>query len=192
MTTRQRIAVLPLLFTAGLLALGACGSTDDGGGVATLDNGGASAAPKASGDAEKEVTAYLECLRGQGVDVPDPTVNEKGELSFGRPANGQSVDRDKLQAAQKKCGEPPAGLMSAAQNTINSPEFQDAALKFAKCMRGEGVDVPDPDFSKVGTGQGGAMFGQLDRDDPKVAAAIEACKHVWTEAGVGPGTGGGN
>lgn len=185
MTTRQRIAVLPLMFAAGLLALGACGSGDDGGGVATLDTGG-SAAPSASGSVEKEVTDYVECLRKQGIELPDPTVNADGEVTLGRPQNLPDIDRDKFEAAQKACGEPPAGVTTAAEDMLANPEFQDAALKFAQCMREQGVDVPDPDFSKVGSGAGG-LFGGMDRDDPKVAAAIEKCQQVFADAGIGRG-----
>ncbi|WP_203780489.1 hypothetical protein [Paractinoplanes rishiriensis] len=178
MTKRQRIATL--LLTAGLF-LGACGSdSDDSGGIATLGDQSSPAASKPAaskpaGDVEKEVMAYVECLRKQGVDMPDPTFDENGQLVFARPAGGQQIDRDKLRAAQEKCGEPPEGITSAAQSMINSPEFQDAALKFAKCMREQGVDLPDPDFSNLGSG----MFGRLDRDDPKVAAAMEECQDVW-------------
>jgi hypothetical protein len=191
--TRRRFA-LPLLLSAGLLVLGACSSTaassDDDGGVATLGNAG-SAAPSASADVLKEVTTWVECLRGEGVDLPDPTVDENGQVTFGRlQAAGKNpkIDRDKMDAARKVCGDPPPGVMSAAQNTIDDPAFQDAALKFARCMREQGVDVPDPDFSAAGGAQGG-MFGKINRDDPKVAAAIKACQHVWTSAGVGPGAG---
>jgi hypothetical protein len=190
MTTRLGIALL----AAGLLALGGCGNTDDDGGVASLGGGAASAAPSAgtAADVEKEVNAYVECLRKQGLDVPDPTVDENGQVSFGRLlAGSRNVDRDKFEAAQKVCGKPPAGITSGIQDTLNSPEFQDAAVKFAKCMREQGVDLPDPDFSQLGGGSGnGGLFGGIDRDDPKVAAAIEACKDVWAGAGLAPRTGG--
>jgi hypothetical protein len=174
MTKRQHIATL--LLAAGLV-LGACGSGggDGGGGVATLGDRSAPPSAEPAGDAEKEVMAYVECLRKQGVDMPDPTVDENGQLRLGRPANGGQIDREKLQAAQQTCGEPPEGITSAAENLLSDPEFQDAALKFAKCMREQGVDMPDPDFGKLGSG----MFGRLDRDDPEVAAAMEACQGVW-------------
>jgi hypothetical protein len=189
MTKWHRFALIPLLLT-----LAACGSGgNDGSGVASLDNDGASVAPSASAsaDVEKEVTAYVECLRKNGANVPDPVVDAKGRLSFGRMPAGQTVDRDKIDAAQKVCGKPPASLMQAAQDMMQDPAFQDAAVKFTECMRGEGINVPDPDFATLGQGQSGGLFGQIDRDDPKVAAAVKACQHVWTDAGLQP-RGGGN
>ena len=127
-----------------------------------------------------ELNDYVACLRENGANVPDATVDDKGRVSFGAPQGGQVVDRDKLQAAQKTCGPLPEGLTSALNP--NDPKLQDVALKFAQCMRGEGVNIPDPDFSKVG--QGGSPFGDIDTDDPKVAAAIKVCQKVWTDAGI--------
>jgi hypothetical protein len=54
--------------------------------------------------------------------------------------------------------------------------FRDAALKFAKCMRQNGVDVPDPQ-----PGQPGIIFGQRgpNPDDADFRAAEEECrKHL--------------
>jgi len=167
MTRTRRF--IPLVLTAAAFALGACG--------------GASAAADSNGDLEKQVQAYVECLRENGADVPDPTVDEKGNITFGQPAAGQTFDRAKIQEAQKKCGEPPEGITSG-MTRLNDPATQDAAVKFAQCMRAEGVNVPDPDLSKIGSGEGGA-FGDIDRDDPKVSAAIDTCQHVWTDAGIG-------
>jgi hypothetical protein len=81
--------------------------------------------------------------------------------------------------------------------------MQEDALRFAQCMRDEGVeDFPDPDFSDMGpggepqTGSGGdggpsdgdgdgrgerlvlGPFGEIDLDDPETAAAFEACQDL--------------
>jgi hypothetical protein len=180
MTRRQRFLALPVLALA--LAAGACGGGDDKGGVATLDNGASSsAAPKK--DLEKELNDYVTCLRDNGATVPDPTVDDNGQVSFGGAQAGRQIDRDKLQAAQKTCGPLPEGLTTAFDP--DDPKLQDTLLKFAECMRAEGVDVPDPDFSKIG--KGANPFGdKVDPDDPEVAAAIEVCQKVWTDAGITP------
>jgi hypothetical protein len=184
MTIRYRFRMIPVVLAAAALALAACGDDEGGSKIATLDHGTATAAPSAaaSGDLEKELTEYVECLRKQGADVPDPTVDANGQITFGRPANGQSIDREKVAEAQKVCGPLPEGVVAGITN-MDQSELQDIALKFAQCMRGEGVEMADPDVSKMGSGDGG-MFGDIDRDDPKVAAAIEVCQRVWTEAGI--------
>ncbi|MET0493277.1 MAG: hypothetical protein ABW000_09135 [Actinoplanes sp.] len=179
--------LIPALLAAAVLALSACGGDGGGSKVATLDDGTATTAPSAaaSGDLEKKLNDYLECLRKQGADVPDATVDENGQVSFGQPPAG--FDRDAFTKAQKVCGDLPDGLTTAFDN-MDQSQVQDTALKFAQCMRAEGVDVPDPDMSKLGKGN---PFGELDRDDPKTAAAIEVCQKVWADSGLAP-RGGGN
>jgi hypothetical protein len=49
-------------------------------------------------------------------------------------------------------------------------------LEFAKCMRGEGFDVPDPQPGQGPDGQGGGILGGLDPEDPRVAKAIDKCQ----------------
>jgi len=190
MTIRHRFRMIPVALAAALLSLTACGDDKGGGQVATLAGGAATSAPSAaaSGDLEKKLADYVECLRKQGVDVPDFTVDANGQVSFGTPANGQSFDRDKFTEAQKVCGDLPEGLTTPLDN-IDQSELQDAGLKFAQCMRGEGIEMADPDFSNPGSG-GGGLFADLDRDDPKVAAALEVCQKVFADAGLTPRAGG--
>ena len=181
MTTRPRVQLLLPLALAAVLSLTACGGSSGGdaqvASIATTGSSGTTATKAASGDLEKKLNDYMECLRKQGVDVPDATVDADGNVSFGRPSGGnpQDIDRGALEDAQKACGDLPEGLTNSMQESVNSPEFQDAALKFAKCMRAEGVDMKDPDFSQIGSG-GGNPFGEIDRDDPKVSAALEVCQ----------------
>ena len=191
MTIRHRFRMIPVALAAALLSLTACGDDKGGGQVATLAEGSATATPSAaaSGDLEKKLADYVECLRKQGADVPDFAVDANGQVTFGSPGSGQTIDRDKLASAQKVCGDLPEGLTTPLDN-IDQSELQDAGLKFAQCMRGEGIEMADPDFSNLGSGTGGNPFGDLDRDDPKVAAAIEVCQKVFADAGLTPRAGG--
>ncbi|MGL5863933.1 MAG: hypothetical protein ACRCY9_22045 [Phycicoccus sp.] len=201
--TRSVSAVRPFRALAvGVLLAGvltACGSEESSsGGVAAIDEGGgsasssSSASPSASGDAEQQLLDYVECLRGEGLDVPDPTVDAEGNLTL-RPQGGAGggqpqIDRDQFQKAQETCGQPPEGALGIDEQ--DRSELEDAALEFAKCMRGEGIDVPDPDFSQGGPGGGGGgqgPFGDLNTDDPKVAAAVEKCQSAF--GGALPGGG---
>jgi hypothetical protein len=181
--------VLPVLATVlAATLLSACGSDEKDPGVASLQSATSSPSASASGkakDSEAELLKYVECLRGQGLDVPDPTVDAEGNLAIGGGGNGgpPNIDPDKLAAAQKVCGDVPAGALGGGTD-LNSPEFQDAAVKFAACMREEGIDVPDPDFSK-GSVQGmTGLFKNVDRNDPKVEAATRKCRSVFADAGI--------
>ncbi|MGL5819579.1 MAG: hypothetical protein ACRCYR_18605 [Phycicoccus sp.] len=193
--TRQLRALAAGVLLVGVLA--ACGSEESSsGGVAAIDesssssSGSSSASPTASGDAEQQLLDYVECLRGEGLDVPDPTVDAEGNLTLrpqGGAAGGQRLDRDQFQKAQETCGQPPEGALGIDEQ--DRSELEDAALEFAKCMRGEGIDVPDPDFSQGGPGAGGGQgpFGDLNTDDPKTAAAVEKCQSALGDAIPGGG-----
>jgi hypothetical protein len=51
---------------------------------------------------------------------------------------------------------------------------EDVFLMFAQCLRDEGLDVSDPDFSS-GRGPGG-ILRDIDRQDAEVQAAMEVCR----------------
>ncbi len=234
MTLRMRtitvaLATAALLFTGCARSAGGTGSE----GVASLsdgDDGSSDGDGTAGADdeaTEEELLDWAQCMRDQGVDIPDPEVDGDGNLILGGPRRGTDVgaddgssgdddedgdtgtddppefDREEMEAATEECGEPPfrgGGGFSEEERQ----EMQDAALAFAECMRDEGIDFPDPDFSQEGPGgpgtgpdtdssdddasededgdDGGAEirgpFGEIDMDDPDVAAAFEACQDV--------------
>ncbi|MGF1663688.1 MAG: hypothetical protein ACFCVG_14710 [Kineosporiaceae bacterium] len=200
--TRLLRLLRPLAVLVAVAALAACGDDSDDSGVASLETGadaaGASASP--TGDAEEELLAYAQCLRDQGLDVPDPEVDADGNLVLGGGGggagggDGQPPDPEEFEAAQEVCGEPPAGV-GGALDELQSPEFQDALLAFTQCLRDRGYDVEDiqpgdgPGGGGGGAGGGGPL-GDLDVDDPEVAADLDECQ---SEAFAGvdlPGAGG--
>ncbi len=218
-TILRRLSVAALL--VGLLALGACGGDDAASGVASLDDNSSTQdttkGTASSEDVEADLQKWVECMRENGVDIPDPTTDENGNLTL-RPPEGagpgggggtatddaqtgdgqnQVGDRDAMDAAREACGDPPEGAMGGFErNGADSQEFQDAALEFAQCMRDNGVDMADPVFEAPSTDgarpEGGPrLFGDggVDPDDPAVANAMEACNDIMPRpAGGGPGS----
>lgn len=90
-----------------------------------------------------------------------------------------------LIAALASCGSEASGddgIASADSGTSSSPtpsasassaapsDPQEQALKFAQCMRANGVDMKDPDPN-----QNGGLI-KLDRSNPKFTAAFEKCR----------------
>jgi hypothetical protein len=128
----------PLVALAVLALIGAgCsnGSAENGntgsGSAGSTGTGG----DKNAADQDKAVK-FAECIRGHGVpDFPDP--NAKGEFVY-----GVSVSPAVWQKAVDACRDlQPPGTLSAKR----SPEQQSASLRFAQCMRENGVeDFPDP------------------------------------------------
>jgi hypothetical protein len=126
------LAALALAALISLISAG-CGSN------ASSETGTASSSG-AGGD--KNVTdrdkavKFAECMRNNGVsDFPDP--NAKGEFVY-----GVSVTPAVWRKAVDACRDlQPPGTLSGKR----SPEQQSAALRFAQCIRENGVkDFPDP------------------------------------------------
>jgi hypothetical protein len=86
---------------------------------------------------------FAQCMRGNGVSAfPDPDAS--GALTIDAVANGSSVDPNSatFQQALSACRDlEPAGFTGKKR----SAQQQEAAVKFAQCIRDNGVkDFPDP------------------------------------------------
>lgn len=78
-----------------------------------------------------------------------------------------------------------ASLGNAAKNSPSaspsaSLDPKDAALKFAQCMRQNGIDTPDPKAD-------GAMTIKADKntDKAKLEKAMKSCQHFMQDSGIG-------
>jgi hypothetical protein len=91
----------------------------------------------------EKAVKFAECMRANGVSAfPDPDAS--GELTIDGIANGSSVDTSSapFEQALSACEDlEPPGFTGHKR----SPEQQKVALKFAQCIRDNGVpDFPDP------------------------------------------------
>jgi hypothetical protein len=173
------------LAVALLLALSACGESDDSDGVASLTDttgqsqaeGGQGSGGNSSGAAsaeewERAQLAYARCMREHGVDFPDPV---NGRFRF----RADRADQQKVAAAQQACRH----ILQDAAPPVDEEqqaEEREAALAFARCMREHGVDVPDPQFQ-----QGGGelqLMPQGSEDDPNYEEAKDACQPILNAA----------
>jgi hypothetical protein len=186
----------PLLLAAvaAALAVGACGSSDDNGGDAK-GSSPASQQDKAFEGALK----FSKCMRDHGVDFPDPQRVGAGGIKLG--AKNIDPNDPKTKAAQQACQK---YMQVGGGETIDPArraKLQEAALKYARCMRSHGVDMPDPKFSGNGgltfqAGPGGGKKSSGPRgglganpDSPKFKSADQACSHFLGDIGAGsPGT----
>jgi hypothetical protein len=167
-----------------VLLLAACGGSDSDSAVASVDGDDASSnddqSGEPAGDAEEELLDWVECMRDQGVDIPDPEVDADGNLTLGSRGGGgggSEIDPDALEEASEVCGEIPQGAFGAGQ--MDQTEMQDTMLEFAQCMRDNGYDMPDPDLS--GGVRPGA-FGDIDPNDPAFQDAAAACEDIFAGA----------
>jgi hypothetical protein len=173
MMTKRITSTLAVLAVAGLLA--ACSSDGDAADDDVASVSGDDSNEQAQGDdqadAEDELLDWVECMRDEGIDIPDPTRDENGNLVIEGPgirlgggdsegstssddADGDepAIDREEMDAAMEACGQPPA-LGPSDISEEDRQAMEEDALEFAECMRDEGIeDFPDPDFSNLGPG----------------------------------------
>ncbi|MFE9191728.1 hypothetical protein ACFYL6_19170 [Micromonospora sp. NPDC007208] len=161
---RAAIAVLPAL----VLALSACGADQDGPKVASVDKP-ADASPSASAaavDPNEMGVKFAQCLREQGLDIPDPEPGQPVRFRFDK-----SVGREKVEAAMETCRE-----FNPQANGSPEQDAQQAerGRQFAGCMRENGVEAfPDPDPA-----QPGIRITPEIGEDPDFPAAQKACEGV--------------
>lgn len=199
---KRQLAVL--LFALGLVAAACGGDGAASTGVASLAAtettlAGEDGTGVAEVDQERAMLDFASCLRDNGIDIDDPTVDSDGNVQFGgfrAAAQSGELDPAAMEAAFASCQDHLEGIaLGRGGGDFDRTELEDTLVAYAACMRDNGYDMPDPDFSGSGPsggepGQGGP-FGAIDRDDPDFVAAQEACQDLLSGfRGPGPGGGG--
>jgi hypothetical protein len=213
---RTRYLVLAI---ATVLVAAACGSADEGAGLASADplipastaDAGATGevatlqqdAPTtiAASTAAEEVTveeaflAFAECMRGEGIELNDPQFEADGTLRLTiRSLVVGDVDEEVMQSARTECALHLEGVTQTFQ-MVDRSDLEDQLFAFAQCMRDNGYDIPDPVYVEgahtpgQGGGGQGGPFGKLDRADPEFIAANDLCLPRFDDLWWGPGGG---
>lgn len=159
----MRVWVLGVV--AGLvLGVAGCGGDGEESGVASAGGvASGSASPSRSVSPEDAQLKFAQCMRDNGVDVPDPGSGDGHAMRLGKGG-----DRSKLEAALEKCQ---SWLQAGGKMPdLKDPKVRDQYVKFTQCMREHGVDIPDPGPD----GQIKLPTGQVDRGQAEKAR--EACK----------------
>lgn len=126
---------------------------------------------------------FAQCMRSNGVgNFPDPSAS--GQFTIDAIANGSGVDIKSaaFQQALSACRplEPPGFT-----GTARSPQQQEAALEFARCVRDNGVaDFPDPspDSPLIDTNQ--IPSANTPGGRSALHAAMRKCSSFGAAAGV--------
>jgi hypothetical protein len=174
---------LILAAIAGALTLGACGANNKDGAAS------ASGQDKAFEGALK----FSKCMREHGVDFPDPTRVGNGGIRIGGPPGGpgktrgkRGVPDPKMRTAEAACRKYlEAGGGGKPMDPAQQARLQDAFFAYARCMRGKGVNMPDPKVTSQGVqmrvegGPSSAARGPKGAapESPVFKAADTACHH---------------
>jgi hypothetical protein len=173
---RSPLAAVALIAVAALIS--ACGSSAPAG-TGSGSSGGITAT------AHEEAVKFSECMRNHGVsEFPDPPAS--GAFTIDAIANGSSLDTNSAaftQAISACKALEPAGFTGQKV----TPKQADARLKFAQCMRKNGVpDFPDPtpNGPLIDTRRISSLAGKDPRNDPAFNAATHKCSAFAAAAGV--------
>ncbi len=217
-------AIIPIVIAClvGVLVVG-CGPENSSGGVAQLDDSNlifatatnpkstteletsgtplpesTSSSEDISEQTDEEIaTSFAECLRTEGINVPDPELNADGTVNMAALRQNLAGNPDfnfqdpRFRQTMDKCVPLLQNASFAGQPSREDEiELEDNLLEFAECLRGIGVDVGDPDFSE---GRGGAfrsMIGDLDIDRDSLQVAMSQCSETifGNERNGGPGS----
>ncbi|SEH03444.1 hypothetical protein SAMN05444920_1374 [Nonomuraea solani] len=165
-----------IALAAVTLLLAGCGADEGGSDVASRTGNGtgnqAASSAKPSEDPREKMLKYAQCMRENGVDMPDPDPNQGGVMF----KLDKDTSQETMQKAQEVCKQhQPSGQRADG----GDPKRAEAMRKVAQCMRDNGVeDYPDPEGNTV------RINGDVDQD-PDFKAAQEKCQKEAAEAGMG-------
>ena len=154
-----------------LLVLAACSTA---GGERVASAGGdanpaqpAGTEPAAPLDEDAQALVFAECVRDNGVDMPDPGPGQQGLVDAFESVSGD-YDRATLEQAILACQDLIPQYAQEQQHT------EDWELVLAECLREQGLDVSDSPFEDAH--QGRINVGEF-------SAAMEVCRDVLTGGG---------
>jgi len=141
---------------------------------------------------EEITTIFADCLRKRGFDVPDPELNADGTInvmrlrqSLGANSNWNTRNQETRQAREDCL--PILSNVSFAREGSQEDEIalQDNLLKFSECLREEGLDANDPDFSSGVRAAFQSVLQNIDGNSEKIREIVLSCRE-----GIFQGTGG--
>lgn len=166
-TTARRRALGAAAATVALV-LTACGGGGEGDGVASAGREANRAETEGtpSLDAEAQALAFAECMRDNGVDMPDPAPGQEGLREAFQHEDVQDTDRETIEEARAACEEF-LPQFEHGSDAGHEQERREQALELAECLREQGFDVSD-DLDE--------LQGHTAIDDDELRAAMEECR----------------
>jgi hypothetical protein len=163
----------PLAALAVISVIGTgCGGSDSNGG------GNANAAT------QEKATKFAQCMRENGIsEFPDPDAS--GNLTIDGVLNGSSIDPNSptWQQAIDACKDlQPPGFTGGGERDAGQ---QQAALRFAQCIRDNGVpDFPDPASGQPLVDTNQIPSANTDRGMSILNAAMQKCGSYAEQLGI--------
>jgi hypothetical protein len=164
----MRKTILAATVLAAAVLITGCGADKPDAQVAS-GSGAQSTSPSsapASLSQDELAVKFTQCLRENGLNVPDPEPGKGPMLRFDK---NSGVTQEQVQKAMEACSE----YNPQSQGSPN-PQQAENGRKYAECMRKNGVEkFPDPKPD-----QQGIMIGPGVADDPDFQKAQGACQSI--------------
>jgi hypothetical protein len=177
------VAVISAGCSNGSSGNGNTGNSNSDGTESAANTGNGNSGGQENATNREKAVKFAQCMRDNGVsEFPDPDAS--GELTIDGVVNGSSLDSSTpaWTEAITACRDlQPPGFTGHKR----SAGAQEAALKFAQCMRDNGVkDFPDPteDGPLIDTTQIPSAAGRGARSIPGFQAAQEKCRDLARNA----------
>ena len=184
----RTVPISLVLLLAMLISTSALASAQ----VATLRTPGpdaeASEVPSEELDGQEAILQFAGCMRDEGIDFPDPQFGLGG--AFGGPPAGSDFLSSDFLDAMEAC----QSLLQSLQPDVD-PEQQaeenEQLIAFAECMRGEGLDFPDPDpvrgytIAQFRSEDGGLLIDPFSADFQRASTTCAAVVGVDLPATAG-------
>lgn len=177
--TAARLGVLLVVLAASAGAGCAAGGGDrPSSGSGPAASGVGAAGGQAMIDAQADLAR---CLREHGVDMPAPNAN--GGTEFDPRAAG--ITDDELRAAESACERERRAVAEAAPKMSGADRRAAVAagVRYARCMREHGQDVPDPSLADEGGGTAIEIPAGA-KQNPAFQKAARGCEQILRDSGL--------
>jgi len=160
-----------ILVIAISLVLASCGSASND--VPSL---AATPIPDTAGetlDDEALMMEFAECLRDEGLEVTDPTVDSDGNIQMPELVEGATATKEEWIAAYEVCGEIIENITFEEKEVDRSAQL-DQYIELAACMSEAGFDIEEPTAETLDTWMDD-LKNTFDWEDPDVEEIIDTC-----------------
>ena len=211
---RRRLLVSLGLAVVLAGSLAACGADTGGNEVASLatgDQAGGTSTTEVQPLTDEEIAeaqeAFQACMEEHGVDIQMAATavdgSDGGGMIMRTEGGGPGEDAPEDMPSEEEMAAANEACQPLMEKVIqNAPEpdpeemarMKEQALQYAQCMRDNGVDMPDPEFSEDGGGITQSIGGPDQAEDPDMESAMAACDELMkgpdgegpSVAGAGP------
>ncbi len=196
MKNRSKFPLVLMAVLVMFILSACCTPIQQSGGVASVEDARGLSGSVAAEDIPQSVTMektdeqitteFTSCLRDNGFTVADPQVRADGTVDL--PALRTSLMSDpkfdptkqaSRQVLQSCLPMLEGATFAQAPSEEDQIELQDTLIEFAQCLRDDGFEVPDPDFSSGGRRAAMmSMLNDLNLQNWRVQESLTLCREI--------------